>query len=93
MTTLALQEINSFVDLNQGWHYIDNSIQKKFKFQSQSKAFQFIIKVAQMAEEISHHPEWSGKTNTVFIKLYSHDSNCITKKDIEFAVKIEELAK
>lgn len=46
-----------------------------------------------MAEEISHHPEWSGKTNTVFIKLYSHDSDCITKKDIEFAVKIEELAK
>lgn len=93
MTTLSTEEINSFIESNSGWNYIDNSIQKKFEFPSQSTAFQFVIKVAQISEVMQHHPEWSGVQKNVFIKLYSHDTNSISKRDIELALKIEEFAK
>ena len=45
-----------------------------------------------LAEQHSHHPNWSNVWNTVDISLTTHDAgNTITEKDRTLAKAIDEL--
>ena len=48
--------------------------------------------VALEAEKMNHHPDWSNSFNVVRISLVSHDSDCVTDKDILLARKIQQIA-
>lgn len=44
-------------------------------------------------EALGHHPEWSNVYNRVTIDLVTHDAGGITAKDLELAVRLEEIAR
>jgi 4a-hydroxytetrahydrobiopterin dehydratase len=48
-------------------------------------------RVALIAERMNHHPEWFNVWNKVIMDLTTHDVGGISKLDIEFAEKVEEL--
>lgn len=74
------------------WQEIDNKLIKEFQFEDFKEAFAFMTKVAQIAEELKHHPEWSNVYNKVTIKLCTHDAgDTVTDKDRELAKRIDEL--
>jgi 4a-hydroxytetrahydrobiopterin dehydratase len=51
-----------------------------------------MTKVAQLAEEHDHHPDWSNSWNIVEINLCSHDKGrTITTRDHRLAAAIDEL--
>ena len=51
-----------------------------------------LTKVASIAEEQQHHPEWSNVYNRVSIRLRTHDaSNSVTEKDRRLAAAIESI--
>lgn len=53
-----------------------------------------MTRVALLAEQMNHHPEWKNVYNKVDIWLSSHDAgDVVTAKDRELAEKIEELLK
>jgi 4a-hydroxytetrahydrobiopterin dehydratase len=53
---------------------------------------QFLLKVANYADEINHHPDCKiHKAFQLKITLYSHDKNKITKLDYQLAQKIDDL--
>ena len=52
-----------------------------------------INKIAAVAEEMNHHPEWSNVYNKLTIRLSTHDSNGVTTKDIRLAHAIEIIIK
>jgi 4a-hydroxytetrahydrobiopterin dehydratase len=65
---------------------------KEFTFKNFVAAFAFMNKVAVIAEEQKHHPDWSNVYNKVVIKLSTHDEgDTVTAKDIELSRLIDLL--
>jgi 4a-hydroxytetrahydrobiopterin dehydratase len=74
------------------WKEQDNRLTRTFIFKDFSEAFSFMTRVAMLAEQHNHHPNWSNVWNTVIIELTTHDAgNSITKNDRNLALAIDKL--
>eukprot|EP00804_Cyclotella_cryptica_P003500 CCRYP_002144-RA/>CCRYP_002144-RA protein AED:0.22 eAED:0.22 QI:0/-1/0/1/-1/0/1/0/57 len=47
-------------------------------------------KVAILAEEMNHHPEWFNVYNRVEVTLTTHDCDGLSNNDVEMATKMDE---
>jgi 4a-hydroxytetrahydrobiopterin dehydratase len=74
------------------WELKNNKLHRSLKFQNFTQAFAFMSATALEAEKRNHHPNWSNVYNNVDIQLFTHDENAVTEKDLDLALKIEELA-
>ncbi len=74
------------------WIVIEGKLVNNFKFKSQTELAQFLVKVANYADEINHHPDCKiHKAFQLEITLYSHEKNEITNLDYQLAQKIDDL--
>lgn len=73
------------------WKLLDDHLVREFKFKDFIEAFGFMTKVALLAQQANHHPEWSNVYNKVKICLTTHDAGGITSKDTDLALEIENL--
>ena len=72
------------------WVEEDNKLKKTFEFRDFSEAFAFMVRVAFLAEQQGHHPNWSNVYNKVSIELSTHDEgDIITDKDRKLAQAID----
>ena len=78
----------------QGWAEVDDrdAISKTFRFETFNEAFGFMTRVALMAEQMDHHPEWFNVYNKVEVTLTTHDADGVTQKDLELAGFMDQLA-
>ena len=77
--------------MSRDWQEVDGALHKKFEFRNFAEAFAFMTKVAAVAEQQNHHPDWSNSWNIVEISLCSHDKGAITQRDHDLAKAIDEL--
>ncbi len=74
------------------WQEINNALECEFVFADFAQAFAFMTKVAALAEEMDHHPDWCNSWNKVTIRLCSHDKgNIVTDRDRRLAEAINNL--
>ena len=73
------------------WKLDSDKLVRKFVFKDFIEAFGFMTKVALLAQQANHHPEWSNVYNKVEIYLTTHDAGGLTQKDVDLAVKIDSL--
>ncbi|NQV97407.1 MAG: 4a-hydroxytetrahydrobiopterin dehydratase [Acidimicrobiaceae bacterium] len=74
------------------WTVVAGALFKKFVFADFAEAFAFMTRVAALAEQHNHHPDWSNTWNVVEISLCSHDQGrTITQRDHDLARAIDEL--
>jgi 4a-hydroxytetrahydrobiopterin dehydratase len=74
------------------WHIQENKLYKKFIFADFTQAIQFINQIAELANQVDHHPSIHNSYNVVEIYLCTHDeNNQITAKDHELANMINEI--
>lgn len=66
-------------------------IQRRFTFADFSAAFGFMTRVALLAEQANHHPEWFNVYNRVDITLTTHDAGGLSRRDIDMAKAIDAL--
>lgn len=64
------------------------AIERRFKFRDFSEAFAFMTRVALLAEQVDHHPEWANVYNRVDITLTTHDAGGLSQRDVALAKAI-----
>jgi 4a-hydroxytetrahydrobiopterin dehydratase len=67
------------------------AITRAFKFENFSEAWAFMSRVALLAEQHDHHPEWSNVYNKVSITLTTHDAGGLSDRDVKMASAIDAL--
>jgi 4a-hydroxytetrahydrobiopterin dehydratase len=71
---------------------INGKLVRNFAFQSQTELAQFLLKVAQYADGMNHHPDCKiHKAFQLEITLFTHDKKEITKLDHQLANFIESI--
>lgn len=76
------------------WKEENNKLKQNFKFKDFKQAMFFMNKVADAAEEMDHHPEWSNVYNKVQIELTTHSAgSTITDLDYKLASRIDAIYK
>jgi len=68
-----------------------DAIRRSFRFRDFSEAWGFMSRVALLAEQHGHHPEWSNVWNRVDITLATHDAGGLTERDVALARAIDAL--
>lgn len=86
------QEIESFLKKNKGWAKTKgrSAIAKTFEFKTFNAAFGFMTRVAMVAEQMNHHPEWFNVYNRVDVTLSTHDAGGVTEKDFKLAAAMDK---
>lgn len=81
------QDVESFIAKNKGWVHdpARPAIKKEFLFKDFNQAFGFMTRVAMVAEQMNHHPEWFNVYNRVNVVLTTHDTGGISDKDFQLA--------
>lgn len=74
-----------------GWEERDGKLHRELTFADFAEAWEFMSRVAALAEEHDHHPDWSNSWNRVVIDLVSHDVGAITERDRRLAAAIDAL--
>lgn len=84
---LAPHDRESIVNELKGWRDVEgrDAIQKTFTFKNFEEAFSFMTKVAGLAEEMDHHPEWFNVYNRVEVTLATHDCDGVSLRDVKMA--------
>ncbi|MFT7620620.1 MAG: 4a-hydroxytetrahydrobiopterin dehydratase [Planctomycetota bacterium] len=90
--TLKTDEINAALGRLSDWEFVGGKLCREFRFRDFSEAFGFMTRVALVAENIGHHPEWSNVYGTVKVELFTHDVNGITDFDLTMAGKMDVFA-
>ena len=74
------------------WQLQEDSLQTQWKFKDFVQAMAFMNAVAEVAERMNHHPEWSNVYNRVKVRLTTHDAGGLTHLDFELARAMDRLA-
>ena len=92
MKKLETKEIEKHLeDKLSSWKIESDKLMREFMFKDFIEAFGFMSKVALLAQQANHHPDWSNVYNKVRIRLTTHDAGGITQKDVDLALQIDEL--
>jgi 4a-hydroxytetrahydrobiopterin dehydratase len=69
-----------------------DALVRSFRFADFSAAWGFMSRVALLAEQQNHHPEWSNVWNRVEILLTTHEAGGLSARDVALARAIDALA-
>jgi 4a-hydroxytetrahydrobiopterin dehydratase len=74
------------------WKEEDNKLKKSYSFKDFREAFAFMSKVADVVNEMDHHPYWTNMYNKVSFELNTHDAgDVVTEKDHKLASAIDRI--
>lgn len=81
-------------ELNAGsrdcWRVPEGKLHKTFSFRDFRTAMTFMQAVADIADEMDHHPEWCNVYSRVSIDLVTHSTGGISRLDFELARHIDK---
>lgn len=79
--------------LNQleGWEGTAERIHKQFVFDDFAGSMAFVNRVAEIAEDMNHHPDIAISWNRVDLEIRSHSAGGVTEQCLELAGRIEQL--
>lgn len=88
--TLARSQI--LKEQPEGWEVLLGAIEAVYATGDFATGLAFVNRVSEAAEEANHHPDITLTYPTVHIRLRSHDSGGVTRRDIALAARIRDIA-
>ena len=76
----------------EGWQEVDGALEREFRFKDFAAAIDFVDRLAEIAEERSHHPDIAIHLNHVKVRWWTYAEGRITERDVEMAERTEKLA-
>ena len=86
---LTSEEVAQRLSALPDWQMIDGHLHREFTFANFTDAWAFMNRVAPIAEQLDHHPNWSNVWNRVVIDITSHDSGGPTERCFALANGID----
>ena len=92
---LDKDELQTTLSTLEGWTLLEDRPQgapalfKSFTFKNFNAAWGFMTRIALLAENMDHHPEWFNIYNRVDITLTTHEAGGITQRDTTMAREID----
>lgn len=77
--------------VNPLWEDTGQALSRTFVFEDFDQAFAFLTRVAALAREHNHHPDWNQSYNRVHIQLSTHSVGRVTERDFALARAIDAL--
>lgn len=94
MGKLTESEIKEKLNENPAWKRTEGKwITRKYRFQDYLNGIEFVQAIAQLSEQVNHHPFISIDYKLVTLKLSSWHANGLTELDFEMARQYEDLYK
>ena len=92
--TLPLEEekIDELLKQIPTWQLKDGHLYKKFKFKNFVETMEFVNKIAEIAENEGHHPDFCVHYNRVEIELFTLAIKGLSENDFIVAAKIDNLS-
>ena len=87
------EEISRQLEELPGWLGDGNSLTREMLAASFPDAIQIVDDVAEVAEEMDHHPDIDIRWRTLSFALSTHSAGGVTQLDIEMAHRISGIAK
>ena len=75
-----------------GWHLLDRTLSARYDAPDFPAAIRLVSEVAQVAEEMDHHPDIDIRWKRLRFDLSTHSEGGVTQLDIELAHRISDLA-
>ena len=74
------------------WRMEEDSLHAQWVFEDFGCAMSFMNSVADVAERMNHHPEWSNVYRHVTVRMSTHDAGGLTALDVQWARRADALA-
>jgi 4a-hydroxytetrahydrobiopterin dehydratase len=91
-TPLTEAELKAALDSLDGWGGDRAALRRTVEMPSFRRAVELVVAVADVAEEMDHHPDVDLRFTKVTFVLTTHSSHAVTELDVELAGKIDLLA-
>lgn len=93
MEKLSAEQVAAELGKVTGWtiNPSNGEITHEFKFGNFVEAMSFVNKVAEIAEELGHHPDITINYNRVTLSVITHDAGGLTTTDFTLAAKANAL--
>ena len=91
---LAQSAAEAYLTATPGWDLVldePSKLTRKLKFKDFIQAMQFVNRVADVAEEEGHHPDFSVSWNRVQLELTTHAIGGLSENDFIMAAKINQV--
>ncbi|MBV9671325.1 MAG: 4a-hydroxytetrahydrobiopterin dehydratase [Verrucomicrobia bacterium] len=72
------------------WTLDGDNIVRTFEFENFATAIKFVVRVAELAEKMNHHPDINIHWNRVRLLSTTHSSGGLTSMDFTLAVQIDK---
>jgi len=77
-------------ELDNSWQVMDeHHLEKEYRFKNFREAFDFAIRVGELAEEQGHHPDIYLAWGKVRLTIWTHKIDGLTESDFIFAAKAD----
>lgn len=94
MPKLSSEQLNAELKSIPGWGPAAGQLKKQYAFKDFVTAIAFVNKVAEIAEQLAHHPDIIINYSRVTLSTSTHsEGSVITEKDVELAKRCEEAYK
>jgi 4a-hydroxytetrahydrobiopterin dehydratase len=91
MKRLSVAEIERELAETPGWELAEDAIVRTVKFQDFREAMAYVNRVAEVAEELNHHPDIEIRWDTVVLTQTTHAAGGLTEHDFHLARRLNAL--
>lgn len=91
MPQLSEDALSAALTEMRGWSVAGNALEKSFSFSTFPDGIAFVNRVADLAEEMEHHPDITITYTRVTLRLSTHDVGGISDLDVRFARRLAAL--
>jgi len=89
----TLAEIEAWLATLPAWRQVGDELRAAFRFPTFGAAVAFTQRLATVAEQQDHHPEWTVRSCVVEIRMTTHDAGGVSVRDERLARAADELAR